>query len=124
MTDTISSIPQNATIPLSELMRARISDNPIAMPVQGGIYARLSHITAVPANTGSGGYSLVRLRAIDSLIARMAQMQANAPELGEYDLLERQQQLIDETARRVVDDIDRSEAQAQLNAGLLVDVFV
>lgn len=105
-------------------MRARISDNPIAMPVQGGIYARLSHITAVPSRIGGGGYSLVRLRAIDSLISRMAQMQSSAPQLSEHDPLERQQQLIDETTRRVVEDIDRSEAQAQLNAGLLVDVFV
>ncbi len=124
MADTISSIPQNATIPLSELVRARISENPIAMPVRGGIYARLSHITAVPAHSGGGGYSLVRLRAIDSLIARMAQMQSGAPQPNEADPLEWQQRLIEETARSVVEEIDRSEAQAQLNAGLLVDVLV
>lgn len=124
MSSSIGSIPQNLTVPVSELVRARVSENPVALPVRGGIYARLNHISAVPARSSDAGYSLSRLRAIDSLISRIARMNQNPTPDVSVDPVEQQEQLLDEVARLLSEGAERAVAGAVPTDGLLIDLSV
>lgn len=124
------AIPTNSTIPLTDVVRARISTGRVAMPVRGSMYARLQHINAVPSFGGHGGYSISRLQAIDSLLSRIARMQERIelPEKKEItpatdiDPVEQQAQLLQEASRRIVDDIESGINRYGLAEGLLLDM--
>jgi hypothetical protein len=60
-------------IPLTHLVKARFSPGKIALPVRKSqyLYSNLKHITGVPADRQAGGYSLIKLKALDNLIERL-----------------------------------------------------
>lgn len=130
MEGNVLSIPTNSTIPLTDVLRARISNGRVSLPVRGSTYARLQHISAVPSIGGNGGYSISRLQAIDSLLSRIEGMrEATQPQRSEAitpdvrpDLLEEQQRLVDEATRRIVDDIESGRNRYGLAEGLLLDM--
>ncbi len=123
MEGNIISIRTNGTIPITDLVRARLSEGRVALPVEGTVYARLDHINAVPSPPGTGGYSISRLKAIDSLLTRIANMQQDlTPDTGK-DPLEHQQSIMEEAARRIVEDIQSGSFRYGIPAeGLLLDM--
>lgn len=97
------SIPTHATVPLTDVLRARVSNGRVAMPVQGAMYARLRHINAVPALGGTDGYSFSRLQAIDSLLARIENMRSEITPDVEKDPVEAQQLALEEVSRVIAE---------------------
>jgi hypothetical protein len=116
------SIPTHATVPLTEVLRANVSGGRVAMPVRGSSYARLQHINAIPALSGSGGYPISRLQAIDSLLTRIANMQESATPDLDIDPLEQHQELMEEAALRIATDIQTGGNRYGLAEGFLLDM--
>ena len=123
MTSSPTSISQNLTVPLSDVVRARVSESRVAMPVRGALYARLNHISGIPANSSNGGYSLSRLRAIDTMITRIARMQERLTPDVSQDPVEHQETLIEEAARRIAESMENSTAGYAAEDGFLVNMI-
>ena len=68
----------NRTVHLSNIIRAQYAPGRIALPVSGGVYARLKHVQGVPAQSAEGGYSISKLRMIDILVDRLVQLKGKA----------------------------------------------
>jgi hypothetical protein len=116
------SIPTHATIPLTEVMRARVTDARVPLPVQGSTYTRLEHISAVPSPGQGGGYSFSRLQAIDAMLARIENLRkATTPDVVQ-DPVEQTQEIIEEAARRIVEDIERGGNGFGFAQGFLLDM--
>jgi hypothetical protein len=107
---------------MSEVVRANVSDGRVALPVRGGIYARLNHIAAVPAGSTDQGYSLARLRAIDSMITRIARLRETAPAAQTPNSLEARQELIDQVARRIDEALQEQRSTLDPLEGLVIDL--
>jgi hypothetical protein len=106
MLDASTGISRNLTVPLTDLVRANVSGSRVALPVQGSVYARLNHISAVPARSSDAGYSLSRLRAIDSMIARIARArEAMVPDVA-ADPVEQKEAILEEVARLVEESLE------------------
>ena len=123
MSSSPGSISQNLTVPLSDVVRARVSESRVALPVRGTIYARLNHISAVPARCRDAGYSLSRLQAIDSMITRIARMQQQLTPDVPADPVERQEAILEEAARQIVEGFERQQANGASAQGLLLDLM-
>lgn len=122
-----ATIPQRATIPITDLVRAQTAGRPVTMPVQGALYARLDNITGVPAPAGAGGYSLRRLQAIDALIARMrpdATVEAASAQADEMTRLEREEIRLEQIARDIAREMDAPQQRLGEMTGLVLDVVV
>jgi len=72
----------NRTVHLSNLIRAQYAPGRIALPVSGGVYARLKHVQGVPAQTADGGFSISKLRMIDILVDHLVQLKGKAGSTG------------------------------------------
>jgi hypothetical protein len=72
-------------IPLTHLVKARFSPGKIALPVRNSqyLYSNLKHITGIPAGRQAGGYSLIKLKALDNLIERLGSF-GRKPERPDY----------------------------------------
>ena len=70
----------NNTIHLSNLIRAQYSPGRIALPTSGAMYTRLKHVQGVPTHTPDGGYSVSKLRMIDTLVDRLIQLKGQSME--------------------------------------------
>lgn len=118
MSDSMLSVQ---TVPLSEFVRARVASGPVAMPVDGAIYARLRHITAVPAGTYREGYSLNRLQTLDSIIERVKNLHSEykLPEEG----LKAQQESIEKAAAAIAQKIESGRIPASMQLGLVFDTY-
>ena len=79
----------NRTVHLSNIIRAQYSTGRIALPQNGGLYARFKHIQGVPAQAAGGGYSVSKLQMIDLLVERLIQLKGHSaaalPQGGEAD---------------------------------------
>lgn len=124
MTSSQTSISQNLTVPLSDLVRARISESRVSLPVRGAVYARLNHISGVPAGSANAGYSLSRLRAIDSMISRIARMQGQLTPDVAPDPVEQQEAVLEEAARQIAESIGAQPVGYSAEEGFLVNMFV
>lgn len=124
MTSSQTAISQNLTVPLSDLVRARISESRVAMPVRGGMYARLNHISGVPAGSPNAGYSLSRLRAIDTMITRIARMQEHVTPDVAADPVEQKEAILEEAARQIAESIGTQPAGYSAEEGFLINMFV
>ncbi|MEX2443837.1 MAG: hypothetical protein WD492_09545 [Alkalispirochaeta sp.] len=124
MTSSQTPISQNLTVPLSDLVRARVSESRVAMPVRGAVYARLDHISGVPSRSPNAGYSLSRLRAIDSMITRIARMQEQLTPDVAADPVEQQEAVLEEAARQIAESIERQPAGYSAEDGFFVNMFV
>lgn len=110
---------QMPNLSVQDLVRAQVSDRPVVLPVNGALVARLRHITAVPSLSGQPGFSLSRLRTIDSVIERMAAAQRGVSQVD--DPLEHTEQMIQMQAEAVERALERQPAGVDLN-GLLFDI--
>ena len=70
---TAATSPARA-IQLSSILRAQYSSSKVALPVDGGVYARFRHVQGVPA-TGQGGFSVNKLQMIDMMVERLVRLQ-------------------------------------------------
>jgi hypothetical protein len=86
------------------------------------MYARLNHITAVPALSGSSGYSLSRLQVVDSMIARMAARQEAITPDVQPDPVEAQESMLEEISRQIVAEMDRPVHGSLYHEGLVLDL--
>jgi len=100
MVEAISR-PQTVSISVTDLVRARVSSGPVTIPVNGGVYARLPNVTAVPSGEGAGSVSYARMRVLDSMIGRMRAEQEASAKSSEQSELERRQLLLEEVARTI-----------------------
>ena len=103
MVDTITTRPNAISVSVTDLVRARVSSNPVTIPVNGTVFARLRNVTALPSGTESGGISYMKIRALDSMIGRLRQERPEAHKT-ETDALERRLRLIEETARLIAEE--------------------
>lgn len=122
MSDAGVGISQNLTVPLTDLVRAQVSQSRVSMPVRGPIYARLEHIAAVPASSSNGGYSLSRLQAIDSMLSRIARIQQELTPDVSPDPVDLQEAIMEEAARRIDDEIRQGSPGAPRTQGLMLDL--
>ncbi|TVR05260.1 MAG: hypothetical protein EA403_03250 [Spirochaetaceae bacterium] len=75
----VASLTRN--IALSNLLRARTSPGRVSVPLQGSVnYMRLKHVQGVPASEGNSGFSLSRLRMLDTMIDRLEKGARATPE--------------------------------------------
>ncbi len=70
---TAATSPARA-IQLSSILRAQYSSGKVALPVDGGVYARFRHVQGVP-EAGQGGFSLTKLQMIDMMVERLVRLQ-------------------------------------------------
>lgn len=115
------TVPSNVTVPISDLIRARVASQRLTMPVQGAGTMMLEHITAVPALGEGGGYSVNRLQALDRLIGRIQGTMADKPEFEDLSEVEKQEQVIEELVNRIVEDSRREIPQLGMYQGLVMD---
>lgn len=113
------AVQTHATIPLIDLISARTTQAPLTLPVNGGAYMRMRHVEAIPSS--GSGYSMWRLRALDSLIERLSRAQAD--QMRSKSPAERQAELLEEAARQIAEDNRRAKPTLGLSEGLLVDIF-
>ena len=116
------SIPTNATVPLTDVLRARVSNGRVAMPVRGSMYARLQHINAVPSLAGTEGYSFSRLQAIDSLLARISASREEITPEVKMDALEQKQVMLEEAARIIAEEIENGGSLYGPVEGMFLDM--
>jgi hypothetical protein len=122
----------NRTIHLSNIIRAQYATGRIAMPVSGGMYARLKHVQGIPAQTPGGGYSISKLRMIDVLVERLVQLKGRdavpAAGSGQTRGMPETDALIDRYAEelslsvRAADAISPSLAAGAATPGILFDL--
>ena len=78
---TIDSASLTRNIALSKLLLARNSPGRVSVPLQGSVnYMRLKHVQGVPAPEGYSGFSLPRLRMLDTMIERLERSAQNPRE--------------------------------------------
>jgi hypothetical protein len=94
------------------------------MPVRGGVYARLNHISGIPAGSPNAGYSLSRLRAIDSMITRIARMQEQLTPDVPADPVEQKEAILEEAARQISESIEGNAGGYSAEEGFLVNMFI
>ena len=70
----------NRTVHLSNIIRAQYATGRIALPQNGGLYARFKHVQGVPAQRADGGYSISKLKMIDMLVERLVQLKGGGTE--------------------------------------------
>lgn len=122
------SIPQNGTVPVADIVSARVSQNPITIPVNSGSITRLQNIIGLPHH-GGGGHSLSRLQAIDALISRIRgaqehQQEHNQQHLESMSVVERHEHMLEEVAERIVHDVEAGRVIPGITEGLLLDIAV
>ena len=67
----VGNVGNSAT--LVHVLRARFGSGRIVLPTSDSrVYTHLKHIQGVPSSIEGQGYSINRMRAIDSMIARLA----------------------------------------------------
>ncbi len=119
------SIPQNGTVPITDIVSARVSQRPVSIPLSGSAYTRLENVTGVP-QSGDGGYSLARIRAIDALIARIrgTAEAMSTDQTGEQTLLELHEELLEEVAFELDERLSQGYSIPGVTEGLLLDIAV
>ncbi|MCF7928513.1 MAG: hypothetical protein K9L68_06035 [Spirochaetales bacterium] len=69
----IEAIPSSSNIAIANLVRATTTSNRISVPIrQSNVYARFKHVFGVPSGTNQDGVSLLKLKALDSMIDRLS----------------------------------------------------
>lgn len=102
MVDAISR-PQVISISITDIAQARVSTNPVTIPVNGAVYARFQNVTAVPSGNGTGSVSYMKIRALDSMIGRLRAEQESAEGRVKTTELERRQLVLEEVSRAVAE---------------------
>ncbi len=123
--------PTRSTVPVQELLRARYADGRISLPVSGSaVYARFRHVQGVPTDGETMGFSLSRLRVLDTLIDRLVRMQGKA-EYQRHDegmSPEAVEALIDRYKQELSSTLTRLEAAGYTNglveSGMAVSLLV
>lgn len=113
------SVPTHASVPVADVISARVSQSTLTLPVNGAVYTRMRHIEGIPAP--GGGYSLWRLQALDSLLERLSRAQAD--QIVNTSFEERYADLMEEAARLIAEDNRRAQPLLGLSQGLLVDML-
>ncbi|WP_455383289.1 hypothetical protein [Salinispira pacifica] len=71
------------SFPLSSVLRATLSSDKVSVPVSNyTFFAQFKHFTPVPAGAGDIGFSIARLRVLDILVDRLAELRARISEGG------------------------------------------
>ena len=71
------------TLPLTSVVRASLSSDKISVPVNNySFFAQFRHFTPVPAGAGDSGVSVARLRVLDMLVDRLAELRSQIREGG------------------------------------------
>jgi hypothetical protein len=93
-----------SSLSVAHMMRPRYSGGKIALPVQNySVYAQFKHIEAVPAATGSPGYSISKARVLDNLIDRLARIKQRNNQ-SENQGVEKSSGLSDEALDAMIQD--------------------
>lgn len=116
------AIPSHGTIPLTEIVRARVAGHRVAMPVDGSGVVQLRNITAMP--TGGGGHTVSRLQSIDNLIERLRLAHGQDESFDSMSPVEQQEVIIEEAARAIVEANLARDDSVYAYQGLLIDVTV
>jgi hypothetical protein len=76
------------SVSIPKLVQARYTSGRVTMPVKPNqyVYARMKNVAVVPAGGDDSGYSLARLRAIDTLIGRLKQLKGENGFSGDYSV--------------------------------------
>ncbi|MDR1894214.1 MAG: hypothetical protein LBQ61_05925 [Spirochaetales bacterium] len=102
----IEGIRSLLTVPVSNIVSARVSQGAIALPVESAhyLYSHLKNIRGYAAPPNSSGYSLSRLRALDNLIERLKELGVEPVPAGKEDsgVLARMRQDLNQALSRTV----------------------
>lgn len=98
-------------ITVADVVRARVSDAPVALPVRAPLYASFDHVRAIPSSS-QGGYSIARLRIVDAMLARV---QGQEPQIDTETALER-------LAEQISVRIEARRESEQFARGFVLDI--
>jgi hypothetical protein len=106
------------SIQLASILRAQYSSGKVALPVDGGLYARFRHVQGVPSQS-QGGYSVSKLQMIDLMVERLVRLQGDGftppSSASERD----RSQLFVDLAEQLHNAMERSgEVRERYSAGL------
>lgn len=76
----VNAVGGHETLNISNILRAQYSSGKVALPLDGGVYARFRHIQGIPAVGDGGGYSISKLRTIDVLVDRLVRLRGREVE--------------------------------------------
>jgi len=62
------------TIPLSDLMKVRYASGRLSLPSSQSYFVRFEHVSGIPSGNRGEGYSIVKLRILDTLIDRLSSL--------------------------------------------------
>ncbi|MFP3959579.1 MAG: hypothetical protein ACLFM6_06480 [Spirochaetaceae bacterium] len=111
ITPAVANGPQ--TIPVTSLVKARFGPGKLTLPVSGPLgYARFEHVQGIPSTVDGGGFSIQKLKVLDSLIERLSRMKQNARFTSEDDGASAEQidALIQQYSRQLHHAVDQLSA--------------
>ena len=131
----VESISSLVAVPLSNIVRAQVSEGSIALPVKSSdvVYANLKNIKGIPASFNGGGYSINRLRALDNMIERLRGLGVEKVETPEpAELAASKTENLDKMVRALQEELNETlnkriiqyRGAAGLDAGLSLNLLV
>ncbi len=67
-------------VPISDLLKVRYASGRLTLPLSQPYFVRFEHVSGVPGAADGGGYSVFKLRILDTLIDRLTTLQGKALE--------------------------------------------
>jgi hypothetical protein len=76
----VEGLSPNQTVPIVNLLKAKISEGKVAVPVKQSlsIYANFKHVSGVPTTQKGHGFSLSKLRVLNTLIERLISLKGKS----------------------------------------------
>jgi hypothetical protein len=68
------------TVPISDILRIRSAAGRVSLPLNQPIFVRFEHVSGVPSAVNGEGYSVFKLRILDTLIDRLSTLKGKYPE--------------------------------------------
>lgn len=62
------------TIPLTDLMKVRYASGRLSLPSSQSFFVRFKHVSGIPSGERGEGYSIAKLRILDTLIDRLSSL--------------------------------------------------
>jgi hypothetical protein len=124
----VEPLTLSKTLQVSNVIRAQNSPNRISLPVnrQQYLYARFKHIWGFPETRRGEGYSLAKLRALDTLLDRLQRLKGKSAEFMKASVPGKFEQLSPEQIDKMVQQYQQEihnlvSANGQPYKGVFID---
>jgi hypothetical protein len=76
----IESARLPGTVPISDILRVRSAAGRVSLPLNRPLFVRFEHVSGIPSQVSGEGYSVFKLRILDTLIDRLSTLKGKSPE--------------------------------------------